>query len=78
MELQETVLDITTQKISNIEQELIVLYEQIDALNKRLDQQVVSIKETQKYLIKLAHTQQELSKKIISWPYIVISKQEED
>ena len=31
------------------------------------------IKETQKFLIKLAHNQAELSKRVSQWPYIVVN-----
>jgi hypothetical protein len=70
-EYLEESLDITNQKIINIEKDLAAVQDQISALTE-------SLKETQRYLIKLAVNQQELTKRISQWPYIVVSKREED
>jgi hypothetical protein len=32
------------------------------------------VKETQKYIIKLAHNQAHMTKRISSWPYIAVEK----
>ena len=37
-----------------------------------------SLKETQRFLIKLAYNQQELTKRIAQWPYIVVSQDKEE
>jgi predicted nucleic acid-binding Zn-ribbon protein len=70
-EYLEESLDITNQKIINIEKDIAAVQDQISALTE-------SLKETQRYLIKLAVNQQELTKRISQWPYIVVSKREED
>lgn len=70
-EYLEESLDITNQKIINIEKDLAAVQDQISALTE-------SLKETQRYLIKLAVNQQELTKRISQWPYIVVSRREED
>jgi len=46
----------------------------VDSLNTQIE----SIKETQRYLIKLARNQQELTKRISAWPYIVVNNRDEE
>jgi hypothetical protein len=52
--------------------------EQINLLIEQCNKQTESIKETQRYLIKLAKNQQELTRRISSWPYIVVSNEDEE
>jgi hypothetical protein len=35
------------------------------------------LKETQKYLIKIAKNQSEISKRIVQWPYIAVEPRED-
>jgi len=70
-EYLEESLDITKQKIINIEKDIAIVQDQISALTE-------SLKETQRYLIKLAVNQQQLTKRISQWPYIVVPSREED
>ena len=46
------------------------LEENISMLQEVISQQQETMLETQRYLIKLAHGQQELSKRVLSWPYV--------
>ena len=46
------------------------LEENITMLQEVITQQQETMLETQRYLIKLAHGQQELSKRVLSWPYV--------
>jgi septal ring factor EnvC (AmiA/AmiB activator) len=46
------------------------LEENITMLQEIIKQQQETMLETQRYLIKLAHGQQELSKRVLSWPYV--------
>ena len=46
------------------------LEENITMLQEVISQQQETMLETQRYLIKLAHGQQELSKRVLSWPYV--------
>ena len=78
MELQETHLEITTQKIVDIEQELVYLNEQLNILHQAIENKIMSNKETQRYLIKLAQNQQELTKRVISWPFIMVDNKKEE
>jgi len=48
------------------------LEENITMLQDVISQQQETMLETQRYLIKLAHGQQELSKRVLSWPYVRI------
>jgi predicted nucleic acid-binding Zn-ribbon protein len=59
-------LDITHQKINNLEKE-------IEFLKDALTSHAQTIKETQHFLIKLAHNQSALTKRISQWPYIPVS-----
>lgn len=60
-------LEITSaQKIQALEQELTVTKE-------LLGQTINSLRETQRYLMKLAYNQSDITKKISSWPYLVVN-----
>lgn len=78
MKLLEDELDMTAQRLTNIETELIRINEQINAMVDSLNTQIESIKETQRYLIKLARNQQEMTKRISTWPYIVVNNRDEE
>jgi hypothetical protein len=41
-------------------------------MQELLSHQQESITETQRYLIKVAHGQKELSKRVLSWPFIKV------
>ena len=74
MELLHQSLDLTAQKISNIEEEILKINEQIGILHENLTVQIENMRDTQRYLIKLAQNQQELTKRISTWPYIEINR----
>lgn len=59
-------LDITQQKILNLEKE-------IEFLKDALTVHAQTIKESQHFLIKLAHNQSAVTKRISQWPYIPVS-----
>ena len=65
MEFYEEQLDLTKHKLIEIEKSLAVMQDNITTLSEQL-------KETQRYLIKLAYAQNEISKRIVSWPYIAV------
>ena len=71
MQYLDEELDITTQKIQNLEKELLVTRE-------LLGNTIESLKETQRYLMKLAYNQSEITKKISYWPYIVVHSNKND
>ena len=58
-------LDVSKNRIKKLE-------EHITMMQDLLLQQQESITETQRYLIKVAHGQQELSKRVLSWPFVKI------
>lgn len=65
MQSLEHELDITTQKIANLE-------EKIDSTRELLLQTIDSVKETQRYLMRVAHNQAEITKRVSLWPYIAV------
>lgn len=71
MQYLEEELDITTQKIQTLEKELLANRELITST-------IESLKETQRYLMKLAYNQAEITKKISQWPYIVVHSNRND
>jgi len=71
MNFLEENLDITLQKIKNLELQIEIQMNTIQELGE-------SIKDTQRYLVKLAHNQMDLTKKISQWPYIVVHDNEGD
>jgi hypothetical protein len=71
MQYLDEELDITTQKIQTLEKELLITRE-------LLGNTIESLKETQRYLMKMAYNQAELTKKISHWPYIVVHSNKND
>ena len=71
MQYLDEELDITTQKIQTLEKELL-------ATRELLTSTIESLKETQRYLMKLAYNQAEITKKISQWPYIVVHSNKND
>lgn len=67
MEYTDEQLDITMQKIVDIEKNLCIMQDNITTLSEQ-------IRETQRYLIKMAHNQTELAKRVATWPYISVPK----
>lgn len=65
MQSTEDELTISNKRIKSLE-------ENISRMQDLLVRQQEAITETQRYLIKVAHGQQELSKRVLSWPFIRI------
>ena len=63
---EDLIPNLQAQKIEALEKELYITKE---LLSNCID----SLKETQRYLIKLAYNQSEISKRVSAWPYIVVS-----
>ena len=61
-------LDITNGRITEIEKSLAEIQNNIYVLNDQL-------RETQRYIIRLAKNQAEISKRLSSWPFIAVEKQ---
>lgn len=68
---QDIELDVNTRKIKELEKELYVTRE---LLTNCID----SLKETQRFIMKLAYNQSEITKRVSSWPYIVVSSSRDD
>ena len=47
-------------------------------LNENTQHLADHMRETQKFLVKLAHNQAEISKRISQWPYIAVERKRED
>lgn len=60
-------LDYTSNKIRHLEESIARLQ---DAVLHHADQ----IKETQRFLVKVAYNQSEIAKRLASWPYIAVEK----
>jgi phosphoenolpyruvate carboxylase len=65
MQYLEEELELKAQKIKKLEQDVSLLQ---DALITTQE----SLKETQRYLIKLAHSQMELNKRMSGWPFLKV------
>lgn len=68
---EDLIPDLQAQKIEALEKELYVTKE---LLSNCID----SLKETQRYLMKLAYNQSEISRRVSAWPYIVVSSSKDD
>ena len=62
---KEMDLNLTDRKIRDLELELIITKELLTSC-------IGSVKETQRFLMKLAANQQELTRRVATWPFIVI------
>lgn len=71
MEFSETELDLNAQKIHKLEKEL-------DETRYLVEQCIASIKETQRYLIKLSYNQSDITKRMAKWPYIVVNTESDE
>lgn len=69
-EFYEEQLDLTNNKITELEKELVM---QQETLYNAIEQ----IKETQRFLIKLAHNQSEIAKRISTWPFVAVKEKGE-
>ncbi len=67
----EQELDLANSRIVEIEKSIAELQENLYTL---ADQ----IKETQRFLVKMAHNQSHMTKRISSWPYIVVERSMDD
>ena len=71
MEFSQTELDLNAQKIAKLEKEL-------DETRYLVEQCIASIKETQRYLIKLSYNQSDITKRLAKWPYIVVNTESDE
>ena len=69
MQFTEEPLDLVSMKIADLEKNVCYLQENITLLSEQ-------IRETQRYLIKLAHNQQEITKRLSMWPFIAVSNKD--
>jgi len=66
----EQELDIVLGRMSEIEKNIIILQENQMTMAEQL-------KETQKYLIRMARNHAEITKRISQWPYIAVEPRED-
>jgi septal ring factor EnvC (AmiA/AmiB activator) len=72
MQSLEDELELKAQRIKRLEQDVSMLQDSLLATQE-------SVKETQRYLIKLAHSQMELNKRMTAWPFLKVkAKGKED
>lgn len=65
MDYFEEELDLTNSKIRNME----IVIAELQDTNIQL---LTELKQTQQFLIKLAHNQAEITKRVTMWPFIAI------
>ncbi len=58
-------------RVVELEKQLVLLQETSLMLSEQ-------IKETQRYLIKLAHNQSEIAKRVSTWPFIAVDTRDEN
>lgn len=71
MKFTEEQLDLTESRITDIEKTICVMQESMTELSEH-------IRETQRYLIKLAHHQAEITKRISAWPFIAVDSSRDE
>lgn len=71
IEYYEEQLDLTKSRITELEKNITLLQENLYTVADQL-------KETQRFLIKLAHSQSEIAKRVSSWPFIAVNQRDEE
>jgi len=71
MQFSEDPLDLTSSRLKQLEENLCVMQSSITYLSDH-------VKQTQQYLMKLAHHQADIAKKLSSWPFIAVESTEKD
>lgn len=71
MKFTEEQLDLSEARITEIEKTICVIQDNMTELSEH-------IRETQRYLIKLAHHQSEITKRISAWPFIAVNSNRDE
>jgi phage shock protein A len=71
MDYFEEELDLTNSKIRNVEESLADIQAAVMDL-------ATELKQTQQFLIKLAHNQAEITKRVTKWPFIAVPEDRKD
>ena len=71
MQYTEDPLDLTSLRIKQLEENICIMQESITNLSEH-------VKQTQQYLMKLAHHQADIAKKLSSWPFIAVASKENE
>jgi predicted nucleic acid-binding Zn-ribbon protein len=70
-------LDLQSQRMKTLEEMVVQLQEQNVAMQEQITSLMFSMRDTQRYLIKLAQNQQDITKRVSMWPYLTISNEDE-
>ena len=71
MKFTEEQLDLSEARITEIEKSICIMQDSMTELSEH-------IRETQRYLIKLAHHQSEMTKRISAWPFIAVDSNRDE
>jgi uncharacterized coiled-coil protein SlyX len=71
MKFTEEQLDLSEARITEIEKSICIMQDSMTELSEH-------IRETQRYLIKLAHHQSEITKRISAWPFIAVDSSRDE
>jgi len=67
----EEELDVTNNRLAELEKNIMIIQDSILTLAEQ-------VKESQRYIIKLAHNQSIVTKRISQWPFIAVPSNEGD
>jgi uncharacterized coiled-coil protein SlyX len=71
MKFTEEQLDLSESRITELEKTICIMQDNMTELSEH-------IRETQRYLIKLAHHQSEITKRISAWPFIAVDSNRDE
>ena len=71
MKFTEEQLDLSEARITEIEKSICIMQDSMTELSEH-------VRETQRYLIKLAHHQSEITKRISAWPFIAVDSNRDE
>ena len=71
MKFTEEQLDLSEARITEIEKSICIMQDSMTELSEH-------IRETQRYLIKPAHHQSEITKRISAWPFIAVDSNRDE
>lgn len=70
VEYYEEQLDLTKNRITEIEKQIAMMQDAMLTVSEQL-------KETQRFLIKIAHSQSEVAKRVSTWPFVPVNHRDE-
>jgi septal ring factor EnvC (AmiA/AmiB activator) len=70
-------LETSRQRIKSLEESISLIQDQQGLIQEQITQLTLSLRDTQRYLIKLAQNYRQVSTRVAQWPYLNISNEDD-